>query len=233
MIEFSASWAYPEFDEGGIPVDNTQIRRYLEWLVTEGYARKVARAPTPKYQLTRTGIIELVSSVTGRRYYYNREEFFYLYLILNAYRERVMRMIEQEGRRFPYALKLEFESLLNTKTLVENQLAYTKREIMKLDKRIEEQRLTAEYVKQATATNTPYERLIKDVEKRFPYSLNSALSVSQFLSVLTPKQALWELMIGSGKRCEHVWRPAKETLELHRMQLERLLSLENSKSSET
>jgi hypothetical protein len=230
MIEFSANWAYPEFDEGGIPLDNTQIRRYLEWLVAEGFARKTEKGTHPKYELTRHGIIELASSVGSKRYHHNRDEFFYVYFILADYRRRITATIERVGRRFPYAFRLEFESLLDSKALVTNQIYHARRELLKLNKRIQEALEAAEFVEKLVKEGTPFETLAAGVEKRFPFSLNSAMPISQFLPALTPKQAIWELTVGSRKRCMHLWTPKKDALELHIAQLERLLVEENAVS---
>src|SRR5262249_33441615 len=153
MIEFSASWAYAEFDEGGIPFDNTQIRRYLEWLVSEGFARKTERGKQPTYRLTAIGMIELAGSVASKKFNHNKNEFFYTYFILADYRQRIAASIEREGRRFPYAVKLEFEALLDAKLLLKNQLYYAKRELKKLDKRIHDARQAGEFVATALAKN--------------------------------------------------------------------------------
>jgi len=225
MIEFSVNWAYPEFDEGGIPVENTQIRRYLDQLVSEGFARK-SRAKMPRYSLTRMGLIELVSCMVNRRYFYNKDEFFYLYYIVRDYQRGLKRIIEREGARLSYGSRLELAELFNSKAVLENQLFYSEQELKKLGQRMQDQTNIARFAKSFIDENLPYEELTKEVDRRFPYCFNGAIPLSQFVKNVTPRRIIWELCVGSVKRRDHVWKPAYEALELHVAQLKRLLKEE-------
>jgi len=226
MLQFSGSWAYPEFDEGGVPVENTQIRRYLDGLVSEGFARRNARGDQPKYSLTRIGLIELVSTMVDRGFFYNKEEFFYLYFIVRDYQYGLKRVIEREGAKLSYATRLELEELFNSKAVVKRQLYYARREVKKSKKRISDQKELAAFVSQSVRNELPFDELVSLVDQRFPYCFNTALPFTQFISNLTQKQIIWELTNGCLKRCEHIWKPALEALELHVAQLERLLEKE-------
>ncbi len=226
MVEFSASWAYPQFDEGGIPLENTQIRRYLEKLVHDGLAKKLTRSKQPRYSLTRLGFLELVSGVVNNRFYHNKEEFFYLYHVVRDYRVQLKRMIEREGTALSYALRLELEALFDSKAIVENQLYFAKRELKKLQQRMDDQLKVAAFARKALAEGMSYKELIEEVDERHPYCFNSSFRVSQFVVGLTQRQIIWELTVGCLKRKEHVWEPAHEALTLHIKQLKKLLAAE-------
>ncbi|MCB0340460.1 MAG: hypothetical protein KDD53_12690, partial [Bdellovibrionales bacterium] len=56
-----SNWLETSLPGDMLEVQQTQILRYLENLVSEGFARKLSRGQLPVYRLTRTGLVEITS----------------------------------------------------------------------------------------------------------------------------------------------------------------------------
>ena len=78
LIELFSNWVESSLGTFSIPVQNTQVSRYLSGLADEGYARRISRKGRPTYRLTRIGLIELISRIVERNYISQKEEFFFL-----------------------------------------------------------------------------------------------------------------------------------------------------------
>jgi hypothetical protein len=232
LIEFFSNWIESSLDPEGIPLKNTQIARYLEELVNDGFAKKIIRKNKPRYYLTPFGIVELMHRVVDRQYYPQREHFFLLYTFLINYQPRIKEVIQAEKKRFPYALQLEVEELADSDALIERQLFYTQRELKKLEKRISDQVGTAKLTKELLAQRMDYKQLAEEVEKRFPFSLYTKKPLRQLLSDTTRKFGVWELSVGGLRRKVLMWEQMKQMLELHIEQLEALKKLDASSWSE-
>ena len=228
LIEFFANWIEPSFESEGLAIKNTQISRYLENLNKEGHARKYIRKGNPRYILTPLGLVELMHRVTEKNYYPQKEHFFFLFSFMVNYRPRVKEVVQAEKKRFPHALQLELEELFNAEALLDKQLYYTKRELKKLSKRMEDQSGAAVLTKEIMQENLDYANMAKRVEKQFPYTLYTKKPLQEMLSETTQRHGSWELTVGGPRRNRLMWSQIKEMLELHIKQLENLKSLKTN-----
>lgn len=232
LIEFFANWIEPSLDPNGLAIKNTQISRYLENLSQEGNARKQIRKSTPRYILTPFGLIELMQRVLQKPYFPQKEHFFFLFSFMVNYKPRVQDLVKAEKKRFPHALQLELEELFNAQSLLERQLYYTKRELKKIQKRIEDQNGAAALTNRIMKETNEYKVMAEAVEKQFPYTLYTKKPLRQMLSETTQRHGIWELTVGGIRRNRLMWEQIKEMLELHISQLEKLKLLNISSWSD-
>lgn len=228
LLEFFANWIEPSFEAQGLPIKNTQISRYLENLHKEGLARKYTRKSNPRYSLTPLGLVELMHRVLQKNYFPQKEHFFFLFSFMVNYKPRIQEVIEAEKKRFPHALQLELKELFNPDALLDRQLYYTKRELKKLQKRIEDQSGAAELTKNIMNDTQDYIEMAEKVEKQFPYTLYTKKPLRQMLSETTQRHGIWELTVGGIRRNRLMWGQIKEMLELHITQLEELKLLKTN-----
>lgn len=224
LIELSSNWLGSTFEGEMLAVSNTQVQRYLEHLVVEGFARRVTRKGHPCYRLTRVGLIELTNRLIPRTVYVQPEHFFFLYYFLENYRPRVEKLIAREGKQFPYAMALEVEGLFDSKNLLEQQIQFVEIELKKLAVRIQDAIDGGKQAAEMLAQGVPVQKVAKEIEKHYPYKLNSQKPLSELISEVPDEIAAWELAIGSERRALQIWAPTKTMLECYLDCLRKLLA---------
>lgn len=222
FIELFTNYVDPSSEWEGLPFQNTHVSRYIESLVKEGFARRVPKQSHPAYKLNRVGLIELISRVVRKSYFNQAEHFFFVFSFIENYTPRILAMVRKEGKQFPYAMQLEIESLLDLDVLLKKQMDFARRELRSLEKRIADQIGTRNLAEKMIAERRSFADISRAVEKQFPYSMNTKKPMSELFSMGTEKQGLWEMTIGGPRRNQQQWIPARERLELHIQQLERL-----------
>ena len=222
LIEIFTNWVDSAEENPTLPVQNTQVGRYLDSLVDEGFARKFLKDSHPLYRLTRTGLIELIGRVVDKPFYPKKIHFYFVFYFISSYRVRIIELVRAEGTRFPYALQAELESLLDPDVLIDRQMEYASRELKKLNKRIDEQKNTSVLVKSLLQQNKPFNEILLTVERRFPYALNTEKRYSEVFAMGTERQSIWELHQGNERRSEHIWMPSRRLLIQHIEELNRL-----------
>ena len=222
LIEIFTNWVSSAEETPTLPVQSTQVGRYLDALVDEGFARKFIRDSHPLYRLTRTGLIDLISRVVDKPFYPNKIHFYFVFYFISSYRIRIIELVRLEGKRFPYALQAELESLLDPEVLIDRQMEYATRELKRLNKRVEEQKSTSVLVKSLIKQGASFHDILGQVERRFPYALNTEKRYSEVFAMGTERQSLWELHLGNERRTEHIWMPARRLLIQHIEELNRL-----------
>ena len=222
MVELFSNWMEQGFLGHSVAINNVQISRYLTHLDAEGFARKKTYQKRPHYRLTRSGLIELLSRITGRAYFYAKEQFYFLHYFLSNYREHIESIIEREGKMFPPTLKIEVQGLLNTEQLIEQEINFVTEELQKLDIRISDALHTTSLVCQLKQNKTEPVTIVKAIEKTHPYELNSQKPLSELLSDMSQEQQIWELEVGTQKRVQQMWLPLKRSMLLYLQELEKL-----------
>ena len=200
-------------DRGPIKIQNTQISRYLSSLVNEGYATKKAEGKQALYRLTRPGIVEMLTRLVGHPYYERREHFFFVYMMVKAYRQQLVKLVQNEGKYFPQALQAHLNVLLDPEILLEDQINHIKRELSKLDKRLTEQRETLELAEKYFKLGKSHTEVLAELDKRFPVGLNPLRRYSVLDDEGTERQRAWELTRGTASRLGYLWLPARKTLQ--------------------
>ena len=223
FIEVFSNWADFTEEHSTLPIQNTQISRYLDDLVGDGFARKLPKkGKFPLYRLNRSGLMELISRLVSLPYLSRKEHFYFVFYFCGAYRHRIFSMVKGEGKYFPLSIQLELESLLDREALIDRQVEHVQQALKKLDKRIEEQLKTKELAAELVAEGKGIPEIISEVDRAFPYGINAYRRYSDMLSMATLKQSLWEIQVGNVKRAAEIWAPAKRHLLLHLEELERL-----------
>ena len=114
------------------------------------------------------------------------------------------------------ALKIEVESLLDSKTLIESQLSNVEREITKLEERITDSKKGSTLSAELFKNNTSIEEVSREVERRFPYQLNSRKPLSELMKSIPKNLAKWELEYGGSRRAEHLFEPSLKLLQSYK-----------------
>ena len=223
-LELFANWIELIEERAGFSVQNTQIARYLEALAAEGFARQVQEGSAPSYHLTRPGLFEVVSRLVSRPYFARREYFFFVYFFIRAYRQRMVKMVQLEGNMFSYSMQMELNALLDSDVLLDQQIAHVRRELTILDKRLEEQQKTLNLANQLLQMGRNYEDVVREIDKRFPFSLDPQRRYSELYKKGTEKQRSWELTQGTDNRLRYLWMPARRMLQHYLDELELLKS---------
>jgi len=223
IAELFANWADLKPMQEAIEIKNVQVKRYVEYLVSEGFARQVARKDSPLYRLTRTGLLELMSRIAQRRCFVEREHFFFLYYFLKNYKPHIEELARSEGKLFPFSLKIELEALLDIKALIEAELGRAEKELKRADYRIETNYDCAKFVKKSEASGMPYSEIVAEVERLFPYELNSQKPLSELIRQIPPVFQHWELEEGGAIRARQIWEPSRSVLKKYIEEIRKLL----------
>lgn len=222
LIELVTNWVELSLKGPALAISNTQVQRYLDELVLEGFARRLGRGKFPRYRLSRTGLIELLGRIVPEGLCSQLQHFFFLYYFIKNYRPRIERLIEQEGKQFPLALKLEVEALLDEKALVQHQLHFAQLELKKLDDRITDSLKAGALAAKLYSGDLSTAEVADEVEKLYPYELNSQKPLHELISSLPEDLARWELEIGALQRVEHIWEPTRGLLRAYVQVLQKL-----------
>jgi hypothetical protein len=222
LVDLFTNWVETALQRSVTNVQNTQIQRYLESLAREGFARKITRGKQPHYRLTRIGLIELLTRISDEPQLARGHHFFFLFYFLRNYGPRLFSMVKAEGKQFPYSLKLEVERLLNIKGLLDRELAYAKKEMAKLNHRIEDAYHTSALMRNLIRQKVSIADAVKEVEKRYPYDLNSQKPLTELIASIPEDAREWELTEGTVKRAEEIWKPEYAMLKCYLEQLEKV-----------
>lgn len=222
LIELFSNWVESSFEGEVLPISNTQVLRYLEQLVQDGFARRRSVSKIPHYSLTRSGLIELLGRLFPQALSIQPEQFFFLFYFLKNYRPLLWRLVESEGKKFPLALRYEVESLLDVTSLVEQQVRFAELELRRIEERIAEGFAAGKLAKEKLKTH-PLEAVAAEIEQLYPYELNSQRPLTDFISAIPEALGAWELSEGSLARAEVLWKPAREMLVVYVEQLRYLL----------
>ncbi len=220
-IELFSNWMETALGAFSLPVQNTQVQRFLTSLVAEGYARRVERGRHPGYRLTRTGLIELTAQMARGSVEVGRWQFLFLFYFIKNYRQRIVDLVRREGQQFPPALRLELESHLDAQALVERELKSVEVELKRLNTRIEDARQVSELLR-TRAGKAPFPELVREIERLYPYELNNQKPLHELIAGLPEELGAWELQHGAALRAKELWQPGKRLLQAYQAELRSL-----------
>ncbi len=219
MIELFTNWIESSLDSDVLKLSNTQILRYLDKLVEEGFVRKVLKDGKPSYRLTRPGLIELVARMRGSKTLLRPENFSFLHYFLSSYQELVTDLVESEGSKFPIALKIEIKSLFDTRDLISEQKKRLEQEIFKLRVRVDEGKKSAQLASDLFRKGQELQQVAETIEEKYPYGLNSQKPLKELIGSIPVSLGRWELETGGENRARYLWQPM---LRYYERQLENL-----------
>ena len=223
LIELFSNWNDATLDGYAMPVKNTQVLRYLNALVRDGYCRVATRARPPAYRLTRTGLIELLTRCISCPARSNRGHFFFLFYFVRTYKGLLEELVKAEGAQFPYSLRVELMTLLDEKELVRVQMESTKQDLDKLDRRIRDAGRIAQHIARRRREGLLLADIIREVERLWPYELNSQKPLSELLGSIPTELRSRELEECSAMRVECIWKAHRQVLSAHLQALKGLV----------
>ena len=163
--------------------------------------------------MTRAGLIELLGRVQGDSIKLHPLHFYFIEYFIGNYRRKILSTIEQEGAQFPLALKLEVELLLQADRIIETQIQLVELELIKIGQRIEAAQKSSALAREKYSAGQNTEEVAREIEKRYPYELNSQKPLTELLAEVPDDTARWELTEGALRRLEQLWFPTKQLLE--------------------
>jgi hypothetical protein len=223
LSELFANWISHSVDAEATTLANTQVQRYIEQLVVDGYARVSMRGARPSYRLTRIGLIELLGRLVPGARYVQPEQFAFVYYFIKNYRQRLIAVVETEGKQFPQAVRLEIEALLDYTTLVRAQLRAAELELQKLEQRLQDSEQSGALAARLLKRGEPLSVVAAEIERLHPYELNSLKPLSELMAEIPPDLARWELETGAQRRAADLWVPVKAVLVAHVNSLRKML----------
>lgn len=220
LFELFSNWAELT---STLVAKNTQIQRFLDSLHNEGFAKRFLRKSQPHYRLTRTGLIELISRIVNQTYCSKPEHFFFLNYFIKSYKPHIEEIVKSEGQQFPYSLKLELDNLLDAHALLEREIRAVQLNIDKLQARVDDAISTSELVRGNDKKGVEFEETVLEVQKLYPYELNSQKPLTELIASIPEKNRRWELESGSIFRTKLIWQSNEEILNAYLRRLQSLL----------
>jgi hypothetical protein len=229
FIELFSNWLEPTTGEHALNLHNTQVQRYLEVLTRARWARRVGRTP-PRWQLTPEGLAELLRRLVHRKNLMRLDEFFLVFHFVDAYGARLRRMAAQGGVLASKLLLVDLDELLDPERLIDRERARLAREAQRLAIRVEESQATSDHARRRLAAGAELETVIAEIEKRYPYELNSQRPLNELLSALPGPWRREELADIAELRARRFWEPLRAVLLAYDGVLERLATQRRGES---
>lgn len=208
LLELCANWLEEGVNSTQISIQNIQIKRFLSSLVNEGYARVLPAKQSsrgPLYRLTRLGLVHLLSLITDRSTKRSSSDLLFSLYFIKSYRERLLGLVREEGRQFPYAVQVEIEELLNPKRLLEGEINRVMRDKRTLENRIADSQQALQMIKSERRRGTPLKEIFTLWESKWPYAFNSQQPLGTLLGSLDPTLAKIEVDYGHENRLKVLW----------------------------
>ncbi len=212
LVELFSNWVEHSLKFRSLVLKNTQISRYLDDLAGEGFARRINRGKVPIYKLTRAGLIELTNRIVKVEYFERPERFLFSLYFVRNYKERILDIIKAEGTKFPPSLEIEIKALFNERQFLDYQIQLTEREVEKLNARIFSAIDSSKIAISMYSRGSNDEEVATAIDKRHPYELSSQKPLAELFRNIMPTLRRWELEVGTIKRAEEIWIPARNML---------------------
>jgi hypothetical protein len=222
--ELFSNWVEVSFDQFSLSMQNTQLSRFLELIVKEGFAQRVKRGSLPRYRLTRVGLIELLRRCVSKDYTSKPTQFFFLYFFISNYKSRIWNLILREGREFPDALRIELETVLDQNKLLGNQLVYTNKAIQRIQARVDDGKNIVSHIRKKAGLSSSIAELVLDIQKLFPYELNNQKPFTDLIREIPEDQKGWEILEGTRLRSNQIFEPTLRLLIKFADELDKLKS---------
>jgi hypothetical protein len=237
FLELFLNWS-SDFESHRDVVQTTQLSRYVAQLVSEGFAkrystkmkggpirdslRKEGSRGVQSFRLTRLGLLELLTRMTSTQHPLPPAQTFFRLSFLKGYRPWLERLVEQGSSQIPPALAMELAALLDVDTLIVHEIKRLERAIERLEGRIRDAEQTSVLTNNRLAAGVVFDEVVREVERRFPYELNSMKPLHELISSINPDQRCWELQRGGVLRAAMMWEPQRAMLREMVRQLVRL-----------
>lgn len=222
MVDMFSNWMDVSLRERSLFLHNTQVLRFLQYLVSESWAKQVSKQKNPVYRLTPVGLLQLISRLVHRKPQFPLEHFYFVVHVIDTYRPQIEALLKSESAQFPSGLRMEIEALLEIHKPLQAHKEFIQFELKKLKSRIQDSKLVVKIVMEGREKKKLTKDIVREIEKKFPYDLNSQKPLSEFYSEMPTGVADWILDIGLKKRTIQLWLPLEQNLEAHLTNLEQL-----------
>jgi hypothetical protein len=224
FLHLFSDWVEDFFSPHEAPLQYVQIQRFMGVLVREGYARELSKGKRPHFRLTRSGLVHLVSEMGSQQFHGHPSTFLFSEYILYHYKERLMEIVQVEGRQYPPALKRELLLLLDTSVMIKRELERVALHLNSLKDRIIYSRDSILMSRRALSLHTSIDEVIEGVGRTHPYTFHSLKPLAELLSALPEDQRKWEITDGLESRIKRMWEPSIALLTTYQGELEKLLA---------
>lgn len=212
LLMLFLNWMEPSTKGADQKVHNTQLSRYLEDLKSAGFASKrAASGRRPVYQLTRTGLVELIGQLTEVPVPPPFDQFFFVYYFVRNYGARLTEMVAQKESRLPRSFQLELAALLDHHELLEQQIKAVRLDIQKLEARVKETKGAYELARKNQDRGA--DEMIRLVALHYPYDLNSTKPMGELMGEIPAPLRGYEMIEGNHARLKYLWEPQLEYLK--------------------
>jgi len=210
LLVLFLNWLEPSTREMDQEIHNTQLSRYLDTLTRHGFALRRMNQKRPLYQITRSGLVELIGQLTEVPVQAPFEQFFFSYYFVRNYSSRLTELVAQKESRLPRSFQIELSAMLDHRELLDQQIKAIQLEIRKLEVRLKETKGAYDLAR-ANQDKGP-EEMIRLVELHFPYDLNSTKPMSELMREIPAQLRAYELTEGNLARVQYLWQPQLEHL---------------------
>lgn len=223
LTEMFSNWMDSALGQTAIWVHNTQVMRYLETLCTESHAKVSQKSKIRIYRINFSGLIHLVREMGSCIERFPLEDFYFIYHFFSTYQEPILELIKQRGGNIPNTLRIEMQDLLQPQQILQSQIRFVEREHKKLSQRIRDSHEVVKIVQKGRANKRASLLISEDIERAFPYDLNSQKPLAEFYREIPENIRDWILDRALSTRTSELWGPLERSLKTH---LEILKSLQ-------
>ena len=212
FVELFLNWS-EDVESATHALQNTQLARFLSTLTENGFAKRSSKRSVQLFRLTRLGLLELLNRIIASKNVFHPSTALFRICFIKSYRPRLQALVEREGAHFPHSLRVELAALLDVETLVEHEISRVERALKRAEQRIEDALKTSALTKNRLAAGTPFSEVVREVEERYPYELNTMKPLEELIASIAPDQRQWELEDGNLIRAETIWKPQRALLQ--------------------
>ena len=215
LIELLTSWRWSADERRHRPaLHNTQILRTLRHHFELGWIKSTTGKKQARYYLTRAGFMGFLSHLYDTALEADFATYSFLSYILQSYRDRLIKLIQKEGTSLPLPQRLEVERLLDGPTHQAQRQKLMRERLQYWQRRIKENETIVELVRERISEGQPIEKIVLEIERRYPYEMNFAKPLTAFISEVPKDLQAWELTEGQLRRARIIWATAARLLEL-------------------
>jgi hypothetical protein len=226
FIELFSNWIEALLPGPSIELKNTQVQRLIEEHVSEGVLQKISEEEKrPRYLLTRMGLHELVSkfvSVDIRPIAGGLGTFLFIYQFIKVYSFKIEELFGVGGQDISPSFRIELKHLLQANILLERQKEHVKKEIEKLEWRIEEAVNASAYSKKLFKEKSSISEVVEKIQLKFPYDLNYQKTMVDLYKDIPNDMKRFELEEAPIIRAESIWKPLRNLFNSYLSELENL-----------
>lgn len=206
-VELFHSWIYRGREQDALALQTTQITRFLEQLVKDGFILRVQGGKRSPYALSRMGLLEMLSRITEPRPDQLHQEFLFSYYFIRVYRDRLITLVRAKNALFPPAMQIELEALLDHATMLRNKIERQKIRLKKIFASINSAKASSQLAQNLLGRRTPLPEVIQELQGKYPYEFHALKSLQELISEIPVEARSFELSEGNTLRIALLWEP--------------------------